>query len=109
MKEKILVDEWLAVRTEAGKKIDPQAAEVMWTHAYTTDPYGVRADLLDEEKQIGREYFARSQGSEIWVSYGDLPDETLAALRGSPQEHRALEAQEAQEERSLDWLFEDAE
>ena len=98
--------EWLAIRKEAGKKIDPQAADVMWTHAYTIDPYGVYADLSDEEKQIGRVYFARSQGSEIWVSYGDLPDKTLAALRGSPQEHRALEAQE---ERSLDWLFEDAE
>ena len=66
------------------------------------------ADLSDEEKQIGREYFARSQGSKIWVSFGDLPDETLAALRGSPQEHRALEAQE-EEFNSLDWLFEDAE
>ena len=108
MNEKILVDKWLAVRTEAGKKIDPETAEVMWKYGQTLDPYNVYPDLSEEEKQIGRCYFARSPGSDVWVSYGDLPDETLAALRGSPQEHRTLEAQE-EEFNSLDWLFEDAE
>jgi hypothetical protein len=30
-------------------------------------------DLTDEEKCMGRIYFARSPGSEIWVHYYDLP------------------------------------
>ena len=88
----ISMDEWLATRKEAGLKIDPQTAEVMWTYAFTMDPYGVHTDLSDEEKQIGRAYFARSPANDIWVQYGDLPDETLRALRGSEQERRPLKA-----------------
>ena len=51
------LNQWLAIR-KAGLKIDPATAEVMWTYGYTLDPYGVY-ELSDEEKQIGREYFAR--------------------------------------------------
>src|SRR5262249_38080334 len=32
---------WLAIRKEAGLKIDPQTAEVDWGYALTLDPYGV--------------------------------------------------------------------
>jgi hypothetical protein len=60
-------------------RIDPATAEVMWEYGYTLDPYGVH-ELLDEEKQIGRAYFARSPGSDVWVSFYDLPDATAAAL-----------------------------
>ena len=35
------LDQWLAIRKEAGLKIDPATAEVMWTYGYTLDPYGV--------------------------------------------------------------------
>ena len=62
----------------------------MWKYGYITDPYGVYADLSDEEKVIGRVYFARASGSNMWVHYGDLPDPTLVALRGSEQECRSL-------------------
>ena len=74
------VKEWLAIRREAGLKIDPETAEVYWVHAQTLDPYGVDPDLPKEYQQIGREYFARAPGSDVWVWFGDLPKETEARL-----------------------------
>ena len=64
--------QWLAVRKEAGLKIDPETAEVSSEHGSVRDPYGLY-DLTDEEDNIGRNYFARSPGS-VWVSFHDLPD-----------------------------------
>jgi len=64
--------QWLAVRKEAGLKIDPETAEVSWEHGSVRDPYGLY-DLTGEEDNIGRNYFARSPGS-VWVSFHDLPD-----------------------------------
>jgi hypothetical protein len=71
---------WLALRKEAGLKIDPETAEVMWQYALTLDSYGVYRDLPEEYQQVGREYFARSPGSDVWVEFGDLPDATRDAL-----------------------------
>ena len=71
---------WLAVRKEAGLKIDPETAEVEWIYAQTLDPYGVYPDLSEECQQVGREYFARSPESDTWVWFGDLPDATRKAL-----------------------------
>ena len=64
-----------------GQQIDPATAEVDWTYAQTLDPYGVHPDLPEEAQQVGRSYFARNPGSDIWVSFGDLPEVTLNALR----------------------------
>ena len=71
---------WLAVRKEAGLKIDPATAEVDWHYAYTVDPYGIGPELPEEARQVGREYFARSPGSDVWVEFGDLPEATRDAL-----------------------------
>ena len=71
---------WLASRKEAGLKIDPETAEVDWTYAQTLDPYGVYPELPEECQQIGREYFARAPGSDVWVWFGDLPDAIRSAL-----------------------------
>ena len=100
--DQISVEEWLAIRKEAGLTIDPLTSEVMWRFGYTIDPYGVYADLSEEEKQIGRVYFARAPGSDVWVHFGDLPDATLGALRGSVHERRWLEAQD----NGISWIFE---
>ena len=70
---------WLASRKEAGLKIDPETAEVEWIYAQTLDPYGVYP-LLPEEYCVGREYFARSPGDDVWVWFGDLPDAIQSAL-----------------------------
>jgi hypothetical protein len=69
-------EQWLAVRKEAGLKIDPETAEVHWCYGLTLDPYGVldEWELPEEFHQIGREYFARSPGSDVWVIFDDLPD-----------------------------------
>jgi hypothetical protein len=78
--DQMTVEQWLATRKEAGLKIDPETAEVDWTYALTLDPYGVYRDLPEEYQQVGREYFARSPGSDIWVNFGDLPEATRDAL-----------------------------
>ena len=78
--ERMTVREFLAIRKEEGLKIDLATAEVWWTYAQTLDPYGVDPDLPDELQQVGREYFARRPGSDIWVCFGDLPKKTRDAL-----------------------------
>jgi len=80
MTEQMKMERWLAIRKEAGLHIDPENAEVEWTYARTLDPYGVDPDLPEEYQQVGREYFARSRGSDVWVWFGDLPDATRNAL-----------------------------
>jgi hypothetical protein len=72
-------DAWLTIRKQAALRIDPQTAEVIWEYGQTLDPYGVY-DLLPEEQQIGRNRFARSPDSDVWVSFHDLPKATLDEL-----------------------------
>ena len=79
MSEETNGKEWLAVRKEAALKIDPETAEVDWRYAQVLDPYGVDPDLPEKCQCIGREYFARSPGSDIWVHFHDLPEETRDA------------------------------
>ena len=52
-------------------------------YAQTLDPYGVldEWELPEEFHQVGREYFARAPGSDVWVGFGDLPEQTLERLR----------------------------
>ena len=73
-------EQWLAIRKEAGIKIDPGTAEVDWTYAQVVDPYGIHPDLPPECDCVGRAYFARAPGSDIWVCFRDLPDITRNAL-----------------------------
>jgi hypothetical protein len=90
------VDRWLAIRKEAALNIDPETAEVRWTYVQVLDPYGVHRDLLPEEECIGRGYFARAPGNDVWVCFYDLPDavrdrlwellKTGAVRRGSGDE-----------------------
>jgi hypothetical protein len=65
-------EQWLAARKEAGLRIDPEHAQVFWEHGQVLDPYGLY-DLTDEESCVGRNYFARSPRSDVWVSFDDLP------------------------------------
>jgi hypothetical protein len=74
------IENWFAIRKEAGLHIDPETAEVEWIYALTADPYGVYSDIPEEYQQVGREYFARSPGSDVWVDFGDLPEATRDAL-----------------------------
>jgi hypothetical protein len=74
------IERWLAARKEAALHIDPETAEVEWWYALTLDPYGVLPELPEECRQVGREYFARSPGGDVWVEFGDLPETTKDAL-----------------------------
>jgi len=68
------------LRKEIGLHIDPETAEVWWEYAQTLDPYGDGLDIPEEYQQVGREYFARSPGSEAWIDFGDLPTAIRNAL-----------------------------
>jgi hypothetical protein len=76
----LAVEQWLQVRKDAALLIDAETAEVSCIHGYVADPYGVFNDLSWEEQVIGRNDFAREPGSDIWVSFRDLPNETLEKL-----------------------------
>ncbi len=78
--DELTIEQWLQVRKEEGRKIDPAIAEVTWSYAPDADPYCVYPDLPEECQQVGRVYFACSPGSDIWVSFQDLPDETRERL-----------------------------
>jgi hypothetical protein len=74
--EKTEIEQWLAIRKEAGLKIDPETAEVDWTYGLIGDPYGVldEWELPEEFRGVGREHWARAPGSDVWVNFGDLPE-----------------------------------
>lgn len=78
--DELTIEQWLQIRKEEGRKIDPDTAEVDWCYAQVLDPYGVDPELPEEYRQVGREYFARSPGSDIWVCFGDLPSVTSEKL-----------------------------
>jgi hypothetical protein len=82
MSEKSEIEQWLAVRKEAALRIDPETAEVFWRYGQTLDPYGVcdEWELPEEFHQVGREYFARAPGSDVWVHFSDLPDDVEEEL-----------------------------
>jgi hypothetical protein len=68
-------------RVAAGKLIDPKTADFFWCWAQVADPYGVHEDFPKELDCIGREYFLRAPGSDIWVCIDDLPDEARDEVR----------------------------
>jgi hypothetical protein len=71
-------------RKAEGFKIEAHNAEVTWWHTETDDPYGID-EVPEEYQQIGRQYFARAPGSDIWVCFDDLPNETSEALWEAPR------------------------
>ena len=74
------LNEFRSIRKESGKHIDPATAEVFWTYAQILDPYEIGLDLPEEDQQVGRVYFARAPGSDVWVWFGDLPAAAATAL-----------------------------
>jgi hypothetical protein len=85
--EEAEAERWLAIRKEEALRIDPETAEVDWSYEQMLDPYGLlhEWELPEEYHQVDREYFARAPGSDIWVWFGDLPDETRRRLRERPR------------------------
>lgn len=85
------LEEFRSIRKEAGQHIDPATAEVDCEYGLPADPYGINPNLSGEYQQVGRVYFARSPGSDIWVCFRDLPEATREAL-WETLEQRLLEA-----------------
>ena len=77
----ISLEQLRAIRKEAELRIDPNTAEVIWHRALILDPYGDGFEIPEEGQCYGRVFFARSPGSDIWVSFYDLPEETVTVLR----------------------------
>jgi hypothetical protein len=75
------VQEWLAIRKQAGQILDPENAALISWYAQTADPYGLCSDFPQELDCVGREIFARSPESDIWVQFSDLPEATVERLR----------------------------
>jgi hypothetical protein len=73
-------EEWLAIRKEAGLRIDPATAKVACWYAQLVDPYGIYPDDPDANCVV-RQEFARAPESDVWVNFVDLPKATVAALR----------------------------
>jgi hypothetical protein len=69
-----------ALRQAVGLHFDPETAEVDCIYAQTLDPYGDLPNLPEEYQQVGREYFARSPGSDVRIWFGDLPEAARDAL-----------------------------
>jgi len=64
-------------RIDAGKLIDPRTAEFVWGGwAQVVDPYGVLDEISEEADCVGRVYFLRAPGSDVWVHISDLPKAT---------------------------------
>jgi hypothetical protein len=95
--EEMTVEKYLAIRTEAALKIDPETAEFISEWGQIMDPYGIKKDLPPECHCVGRLYFARSPGGDVWVWFYDLPEATLQRLR---QRINRGELKEA----DIDWL-----
>jgi hypothetical protein len=75
-REKAEIKQWLTLRKEEGLKIDPETAEVDWWYAQTLDPYGV----LDEWELPEEFHQLHAPGSDVWVWFGDLPEQTVERL-----------------------------
>jgi hypothetical protein len=67
----------LALCREQALRIDPETAEVYGQHGNICDPYG----FGNEDWCVGYNCFARSPGSDVWVSFDDLPQATCDRLR----------------------------
>jgi hypothetical protein len=76
----VTVEYLRALRRAVGLHIDPKTAEVKWIYAQVLDPYGDCPDLPEECWQVGRDYFVRSPGSDVWIWFGDLPSATWDRL-----------------------------
>jgi hypothetical protein len=72
------IEQRVAIRKREALEIDPETAEIHWCYGWIGDPYG---ECPDFRECVGRQYFARRPGSDIWVSFSDLPMRTRERIR----------------------------
>jgi hypothetical protein len=61
-----------------GLKVDPETAELLKTYIDLSNPYGIYPE--GAAPCVGSGFFARNLGDDDWISFGDLPKETVARL-----------------------------
>ena len=66
------------------------------------DPHGVDPDLPEEYSCLGRLYFVRSPGSDVWVSFYDLPQPIVDRI------WERIRKGELREPDCFDYLLDDA-
>ena len=75
--------EWLEIRKEEARKIDPETAEVKLSYACPVDPYGICDLFRLYYKYSGEDWSVRDAGSD-WIWAGDVPDETWRKIQERP-------------------------
>ena len=90
------MDELLASKKAEGLRIDPETAEVACWYVQVLNPYGIYPDN-PEYDCVGKECFARAPGSEIWVMFSDLPEETRQRLEEKLWPNASAHAQSLRE------------
>jgi hypothetical protein len=75
------IEAFLAEAKAEAQKIDAETAEVTWDWREFFDPYCIYSRPSEFHFQVGREYFARNPGSDVWVHFADLPAEMRLKLR----------------------------
>jgi hypothetical protein len=73
-------EQWLEIRREAGKRIDPNTAEIGRSYRRSLDPYGVLGEPPEPYRQYSMENFVRAPGSDVWIWDCHLPKAKLLAL-----------------------------
>jgi SepF-like predicted cell division protein (DUF552 family) len=74
------IEAFLAEAKAEALRIDPETADVTFWWADWDDPYRIYNRPEEFWCCINREYFARNPGSDIWVWWSDLPEETQEKL-----------------------------
>ncbi len=84
--KKLNVEEFLAERREAGKRIDPETAEIFSQYVDLSNEYYVLP--LDENRCVGRQWYAYTP-EDGTVSFSDIPEEKCKRLHERFNEERA--------------------
>lgn len=84
----ISAEEALEEIRAAASEIDPHRAEIMWAYADVMDPYGILGCAYG---CIGRVFYVRNPGSDIWVAEYDLPETVRSEFFNSGRRDRAIE------------------
>jgi hypothetical protein len=76
------------LRIAAGKRINPETADVWFEHGQILDPYGDGGPMASDSEYdcVGRVWFAADPRERVAVWWGDLPRSTAEALEKKRRE-----------------------
>ena len=83
----VKVEEWLAIRKREPSRLIPRLPRLRGVTLKPWIPTKSIPTFPKEYQCVGRKSSVRRPGNDIWVWFGDLPNETLKRLR---EKHRWL-------------------